>query len=152
MKKADNFNPGQWLIENKLTNGSKLLNENKTLGGDDLLKFLEDHKQEVVDKLFKGDTVDDVTMEYLQRKSADIGTAAESFDYEFGIYKNKPVDVVQLGDEESETGLSRGAHIRSEPLSLSKQEINREGEGYILNDTPEIIIGGRKLYYYLFDI
>jgi hypothetical protein len=29
MKKADNFNPGQWLIENKLTNGSRLLNENK---------------------------------------------------------------------------------------------------------------------------
>ena len=24
MKKADNFNPGQWLVENKLTNQSKL--------------------------------------------------------------------------------------------------------------------------------
>jgi hypothetical protein len=91
-------------------------------------------------------------MEYLQRKSADIDTAATSFDYEFGIYKNKPVDVVQLGDEESEDGSGIGAHIRSEPLSLSGKEIGEKGEGYILNDTPEITIGGRKLYYYLFNV
>lgn len=39
MKKADNFNPGKWLVENKLTSTSKLLNENKNLGPDDFDTF-----------------------------------------------------------------------------------------------------------------
>jgi hypothetical protein len=29
MRKADNFNPGQWLIENKLTSQSKLTERKK---------------------------------------------------------------------------------------------------------------------------
>jgi hypothetical protein len=39
MKKADNFNPGKWLIENKLTSTSKILNENKNLGPDNFDTF-----------------------------------------------------------------------------------------------------------------
>jgi hypothetical protein len=39
MKKADNFNPGQWLVENKLTTSSKLLKENTVKGIDlDIVK------------------------------------------------------------------------------------------------------------------
>jgi len=44
MKKADNFNPGQWLIENKLTNQSKLTEmpkiQNPTLPPDDIQEYL----------------------------------------------------------------------------------------------------------------
>jgi hypothetical protein len=43
MKKADNFNPGQWLVENKLTTNSKLLKENKIEGIDlDIVKQVQD--------------------------------------------------------------------------------------------------------------
>ena len=42
MKKADNFNPGQWLVENKLTSSSKLLKENQNPEEHKLKQWVEE--------------------------------------------------------------------------------------------------------------
>jgi len=41
MKKADKFNPGKWLVENKLTNNSKISEENQPTITDEDKTFLE---------------------------------------------------------------------------------------------------------------
>jgi Tat protein secretion system quality control protein TatD with DNase activity len=46
MKKADNFNAKQWLVENKITTQSRLNEENT-----DIISFLKSNKQELLSKL-----------------------------------------------------------------------------------------------------
>jgi hypothetical protein len=55
MKKADNFNPGKWLVENKITFQSQL-NENKNI--DDLVGEIEDLDDVIGIEL--GDEGDDI--------------------------------------------------------------------------------------------
>ena len=47
MKKADNFDPSKWLVENKITFQSRL-NENEE---ENIISFLKDHKQELIDQI-----------------------------------------------------------------------------------------------------
>ncbi len=47
MKKADNFDPSKWLVENKITFQSRL-NEDEE---ENIISFLKSNKQELLDKI-----------------------------------------------------------------------------------------------------
>ena len=47
MKKVDNFNPGKWLVENKITTQSRLNEDEKN----DLLSFVNQNQPEVAKKI-----------------------------------------------------------------------------------------------------
>ena len=69
MKKVDNFDAKQWLVENKVTFQSRL-NENE---GTDILSFLKSNKQELLDKLTKKYNFDEDDLEEYSENEIVIG-------------------------------------------------------------------------------
>ena len=101
MKKADNFNPGKWLVENKITTQSRL-NEiqinNKYVVKDEELSD-EDGDFYKIDL--------DKALDYLSQFNSD-DVDAETFVYDdegWGEFEQYLEDVEQMSDEELETAM-----------------------------------------------
>ena len=80
MKKADNFDPSKWLVENKITFQSRL-NENEEES--EIIKFLKSNKQELIDQIAKRfDSNEKEIEKYNSTKIVMGGTVDGDFDPE----------------------------------------------------------------------
>ena len=73
MKKADNFDAGKWLVENKITTQSKVNEEE----GTDILSFLKSNKQELLNKLATKFEYDEDDMEMMSEYEIEPGADAD---------------------------------------------------------------------------
>jgi len=85
MTKADNFDAGKWLVENKMTTQSRLNEEE----GTDILSFLKLNKQELLSKLTKKFEWDEDDVEMMSEYEIEIGADADG---------NEDVEIAGLGE------------------------------------------------------
>ena len=85
MKKADNFDAKQWLVENKVTFQSRLNEEE----GIDILSFLESNKQELLSKLAQEFELDEDDMEMMSEYEIETGMDAKG---------NEDTEIAGLGE------------------------------------------------------
>ena len=92
MKKADNFNPGNWLVENKITSQSRL-NENQQ----------ENYLNSLLEKIFE-EGIDSLSLEekeYLDNvsKGTNSKTPNEYLQDLFKEWKNGEIEASSINDE-----------------------------------------------------
>jgi hypothetical protein len=108
MKKADNFDPSKWLVENKITNQSRLNeNEHKTLSPNMQKQF-----NMIVSALKKAKTEKEVDNTYYKivmlpnkvskiffDKLVDMGLAEKTEDGKVALYYNDELDESNLNED-----------------------------------------------------
>jgi len=132
----NDFNLQKFLIENKMTRNSKLLIENQMLNEDQTSDFLNQHKDEVFEKI-----VSNIWSDLSSNQMKDFSPLTDDRDETPYTCATSDFDT----PEAAEAGVDGPAiQARFEPFPEENDYTEEDG-------VQETTIGGRKIYYLVFE-
>jgi C-terminal processing protease CtpA/Prc len=151
MKKADNFDAKQWLVENKITTQSRL-NEAKdpdSVVSQEARDMFYNAVAKVMKDLYQADIMDnDIIDDYLGTEGGLLGDAIEAFLHpedldESRLNENETVTIEKI-ESGRDTGMAFGAIGAGYIITLSNNTTVESDDEDLLDRYSEIRKGGRK--------